>query len=82
MEDSPWHLTNAGLILRLARKQQTQLLQMLLLGLASKPTELTIGEQGMLFGEAGFFSITVVRLLVGALFGAIQVQKDLHTSDV
>ena len=28
------------------------------LGLASKPTELTIGEQGMLFGEAGFFSIT------------------------
>ena len=55
---------------------------MLLLGLASKPTELTIGEQGMLFGEAGFFSITVVRLLVGALFGAIQVQKDLHTSDV
>ena len=76
MEDSPWHLTDAGLILRL------ELLQMLLLGLAGKPTELTIGEQGMLFGEAGFFSITVVRLLVGALFGAIQVQKDLHTSDV
>ena len=49
---------------------------------ANVPTEVTIGEEGMLFGEAGFFSMTVVRLLVWAQFAAIQVQKDTHVGCV